>query len=200
MTEKKNSRPIPLLWDLFLTFFQIGSFTFGGGYAMISLIEREVAHRKKWVQSEDIVDIFAIAESVPGAIAINSSTFIGYKIAGIKGAVLATLGVVLPSFLIITIIAAFFARFQDNPLIKAAFMGVRTAVTALILTAAYKIGKTAIRDRIGVVISVCVILLAVFTEIKVVFLIAAGGLLGILICQLRPDILRKLSEDGVEKN
>jgi len=199
MTEKKNPRSTSLLWDLFLTFFQIGSFTFGGGYAMISLIEREVVQRKKWIQSEDIVDIFAIAESVPGAIAINSSTFIGYKIAGMRGAVLATLGVVLPSFLIITIIAAFFARFQDNPLAKAAFMGVRTAVTALILTAAYKIGKTAIRDRIGVIISVCVILLAVFTEIKVVLLIAAGGLLGILICQLRPDILSKLSEDGVEE-
>jgi len=113
------------LLKLFWIFFKIGAFTFGGGYAMIPLIEREMVEKQKWLSDDEIIDMFAVAESIPGAIAINTSTFIGYKVAGYWGAIVAMFGVALPSFLIITIIAAVFSQFQDLPLVKAAFEGIR---------------------------------------------------------------------------
>lgn len=112
IVQKNNTK---LLFDIFITFFKIGSVTFGGGYAMIPLIEREVISNKGWIKNdEEIIDVFAVSESIPGAIAINSSTFVGYKIAGRNGAIAAMMGVVLPSFIIITLIATFFSKFQDN--------------------------------------------------------------------------------------
>jgi chromate transporter len=116
---------------MFLTFFRIGAFTIGGGYAMLPLIEREFVEKQGWVSEDEIVDIFAIVQSVPGVIAINSSIFIGYRIAGLAGALAATLGMVLPSFIIISVIAAFFVQFRDIPAVQNAFAGIRAGVTAL---------------------------------------------------------------------
>ena len=119
--------------ELFTTFFKIGLFTFGGGFAMISLIEREVIERKRWIERKDFVDMLVLAQSVPGPVAVNTAVFVGYKRAGVAGAVAATLGTVLPSFLAILLLALFFAEVRDNRYVDAAFRAMRPAVVALIV-------------------------------------------------------------------
>lgn len=114
-----------LILDIFFTFLKIGPVTFGGGYAMIPLIEREVVIRKKWVDGSDVTDVFAVAESVPGAIAINSATFIGYRIAGFGGAIAAMAGVMLPTFCIVVMLSLSFLAVKDHPKVEAAFEGIR---------------------------------------------------------------------------
>lgn len=196
---KANKRSL-LLLDIFKVFFKIGSFTFGGGYAMIPLIEREVAENKKWVSEEEIVDVFAVAQSMPGAIAINSSTFIGYKIAGIKGAVVATVGVVLPAFLIITLIAAFFSRFQNAPSMQAIFAGIRPAIVGLISLAAIKVGKASIVDKTGIVLAVLTVFAIVLLEVQAAFAILGGAAVGLAIYIFLPgNTADILSRGGEEK-
>ena len=168
------------LLKLFSIFFKIGAFTFGGGYAMIPLIEKEVVTKQKWVSYEEVVDVFVIAQSIPGAIAINSSTFIGYKIAGRKGAIVATAGVVLPSIIIITIIASFFTRFQDNLIVKGAFRGIRSCIVALIILAGIKISKTSVKDKFTFVITAIGIIIIIFFNVKAILIILVGGGIGIM--------------------
>lgn len=117
---------------MFFTFFKIGLFTLGGGYAMIPLIEKEVVDNHKWMTREELLDVIAIAQSCPGVFAINVSTFVGYKLNKTRGAILTSLGTALPSFIIILLIAMFFRQFQDNPIVAAMFRGIRPAVVALI--------------------------------------------------------------------
>jgi len=169
------------LFKIFWIFFKIGAFTFGGGYAMIPLIEREMVEKQGWISEKEIVDIFAVSESVPGAIAINSATFIGYKIAGFWGAIFAMFGVVLPSFLVITAIAAVFIRFQDLPVVKAAFEGIRATVVALIVMAAIKVTKSAIKDKVGIFIMVVAFALLVFASLHAILIIILGAITGLLL-------------------
>ena len=122
-----------MLLELFTTFFKIGLFTFGGGYAMIPLIEREVIEKKRWIEKRDFLDMLVLAQSTPGPIAVNTSVFVGYKVAGTPGAVMATLGTVLPSFIVILLLALFFAEVRDNRYVDAAFRAMRPAVVALIV-------------------------------------------------------------------
>jgi len=190
-----NKKSLPkLLLEIFTTFFKIGCFTFGGGYAMIPLIEREIVTKKGWVKEEEVIDVFAVAQSAPGAIAINSSTIVGYKIAGLKGALAATLGVVLPSFIIITIIATFFARFQDNPIVKAAFRGIAPSVVALILMASVKVGKAVIKDKLEVVILALSIIMVVVFKMSAILVIIVGAAVGLLIYQLSPGRVKQIME------
>jgi chromate transport protein len=128
---------------LFKTFFKIGMVTFGGGYAMISMIEEDVVRKYQWVDKEEFLDLLAIAQSCPGVFAINISTFIGYKIRKTRGAVCTALGTALPSFIIILLIAMFFHRFQDNRIIAAMFAGIRPAVVALIAAPTFSLAKSA---------------------------------------------------------
>ena len=130
------------LWQIFITFFKIGAFTFGGGYAMIPLIQREAVEKHRWVTDEDILDIVAIAESTPGPIAINAATFVGYQTRGFAGALAATFGVVLPSFVIILAIAGILRQFQDLKVVQYAFRGIRVAALVLMLKALLKMFKT----------------------------------------------------------
>lgn len=130
-----------ILLDLFLTFAKIGFFTFGGGYAMLSLIDRECAEKKKWITLDELAEITVIAESTPGPIAINLATYTGYKKAGVKGAVVATLGVILPSFLIVWFISSFMENFLSIGIVAKAFKGIRIAVAVLIIQAALKMIK-----------------------------------------------------------
>ena len=130
-----------ILLDLFLTFAKIGAFTFGGGYAMLSLIDRECAEKKKWITSDELTEITVIAGSTPGPIAINLATYTGYKKAGVKGAVVATLGVILPSFLIVWFISSFMENFLSIGIVAKAFKGIRIAVAVLIIQAALKMIK-----------------------------------------------------------
>lgn len=121
------------LRTIFVSFFKIGLFTFGGGYAMIPLIEREVIDNRRWVERREFLDLLTLAQSVPGPISLNTSVFVGYKMRGLRGATAALLGTILPSFVIILIIALFFANIRHNPVVDAAFKGMRPAVVALII-------------------------------------------------------------------
>ncbi len=166
---------------LFWTFFKIGLFTFGGGIAMISLIEATIVEKKKWVTSEEMLDIIAIAESTPGPIAVNSATFVGYRRGGILGAVFATLGVVFPSMIIITIIAIFYDRFMQYSIIQKAFKGILCATIVLIFAAGIKLFKPL--NKTGNLIINCVLLLVAFAlvlflNVSSILLIACGGLFG----------------------
>lgn len=167
--------------ELFKVFFKIGAFTFGGGYAMIPLIEEEIVDHKAWVAKEDIFDYFAVSQSFPGAIAINTSTLVGYKVAGKLGAICATLGVILPSFLIITLIASFFTRIADSSTIKSIFTGINGAVIVLIILAAQKMLKIAIHDGLSVVLVIVTVCVILFTDISPIFLIIGGGIIGFLL-------------------
>jgi chromate transporter len=173
------------LFQIFLTFLKIGPVTFGGGYAMIPLIEREVVDKKKWVSHEDVTDVFAIAESIPGAIAINSSTFIGYRIGGVRGAIAALLGVFLPTFLIVVILSIVFLQIQNNPKIEAAFQAIRASIVALIVYAGYMIGKTAIIDKTTLVIAFGSMALLFFLHLHPILIIFSGIILGLLLVNFK---------------
>lgn len=165
---------------LFLTFLKIGAFTFGGGYAMIPIIEKEMVEKHKWIKSEDILDIFAIAESTPGPIAINSATFIGYKIGGVFGSFCATFGVVLPSFVIISIISLVLREFSDIKAVQYAFNGIRAGVLALIIKALVSMYKKAPKGLFSYILMGASFVLAAFTDINVIFVIIGCGLAGLI--------------------
>ncbi|MCK4257595.1 MAG: chromate transporter [Halanaerobiales bacterium] len=138
---KKKDSNFKLLLKLFSIFFKIGMFTFGGGFAMIPLIEKEIVEKHKWIEKDEFVDSISLTQTVPGPVAVNLSVLIGYNLSGIPGAIISVFGIALPSFTIILIIASFFEQFSNNPLITRAFMGIRPAVVALILYSAFKLSK-----------------------------------------------------------
>ena len=164
--------------ELFVTFMKIGAFTFGGGYAMIPLIQREVCDNKKWMKEQDILEIVAIAESTPGPIAINAATFVGFRT--FLGAALATLGVVLPSFLIISLISLVLTEFQSVRAVQYAFMGIRAAVLALILKALWMMFKASKKNAFSYFIMAAVLVLTAFVKIDAVYVIIGCGLFGLL--------------------
>lgn len=169
-----------LLFQIFWTFVKIGPVTFGGGYAMISLIEREVVERHQWIKEEEIADVFALAESIPGAIAINSATFIGHRLAGVKGAIAAMFGLMLPTFIIVTALSIGYLFLQGNPKIDAAFQGIRAAIVALIIYAAYKIGRTAILDWTTLVTSIVTVVVLLSFQLHPIVVIMSGAVAGIV--------------------
>jgi chromate transporter len=189
---------IKLLAQIFMTFFKIGPVTFGGGYAMIPLIEREVVEKRGWVKTQEVTDIFAVAESVPGAIGINSATFIGYRIAGVAGAIAAMAGILLPTFFIVVLLSLFFLKVQDNPKIEAAFVAIRSTIVALIIYAAIKIGKTAVVDKTTVALIVITVAVMYFVHIHPVLLIIFGGLIGIVIIFLKKKLGMKVQLEKEE--
>ena len=175
----KNKEKLKRIFSLFLTFLKIGAFTFGGGYAMIPIIQKEVAEKKKWISSEDILDVVAIAESTPGPIAINSATFVGYKVAGFWGAFMATVGVVLPSFGIILLISAVLAEFQSLPAVQYAFMGIRAGVLALLVKALISMYKQCPKGAVSyIVMGVSFVAVALF-KVNVLLVIVLCGIFGI---------------------
>lgn len=167
-------------FEMFYSFFKIGAFTIGGGYAMIPLIEKEVVDKKQWINREDFLDMLALAQSAPGPIAINTAVFVGYKMAGIPGMIFTVLGSVLPSFLIILIIAAFFTGIKDNPAVERAFKGIRPAVVALIAAPVIRLGKAAKINKKTIVIPIVVTLLVAFLKVTAVYIIIAAAVLGIV--------------------
>ena len=167
-----------VLLDLFLSTAKIGAVSFGGGYAMIPIMEQEFVHKNKWVDGADILDIFAIAQSVPGVIALNTSTFIGYRVAGLPGAIVASLGVSLPSFFIISILSGFYMQFKTNPIVNAAFAGIRACVVALVFTAVLKMGESAVKDIFGWIIALAGLIAIAFFGIQAIWCIIAGGVIG----------------------
>ena len=174
-----------LYWESFSTFFRIGLFTLGGGYAMIPLIEEEVVNRKRWINKDEMLDLIAIAQSCPGVFAINIATFIGYKLRKTRGAVCTTLGTALPSFLIILAIAMFFSQFKDNPYVAAIFRGIRPAVVALIAVPTFNLGRRAQLNRYTVWIPVACALAIWALGVSPIYIIVIAGIGGYLYGRLR---------------
>ena len=144
------------LADLFITFARIGGLTFGGGYAMLPMLQREVVEKRGWAANEELMDYYAIGQCTPGIIAVNTATFIGNKTKGVIGGIVATLGVVCPSLIIISIIAAFISNFAELAAVRNAFAGIRVCVVVLILNAVIKLGKASVKDAVGAAIfSLC---------------------------------------------
>ena len=164
---------------LFKTFLKIGAFTFGGGYAMIPLIQREVAEKRKWITDDDILDIVAIAESTPGPIAINTATFVGYKTAGFWGAFLATTGVVLPSFLIIIALSFVLDQFQHLQAVQFAFNGIRVAVLGLVLKAFYTMYKKCPKNLGSYVIAALAFIGVGILDINTIYVLIICALFGV---------------------
>ena len=154
-----------MLWSLFLTFFRIGAFTFGGGYAMISVIENICVEKKHWITHEDLVNVTVIAESTPGPVAINCATFVGYKQKGLLGSIAATLGVVLPSFIIIWAISMFLERFLEIAWVASAFRGVRVAVGLLILDVGIKMAKKMPKEPIRIILLIAALVLMILINL-----------------------------------
>ena len=195
-------KKIKTILNLFLTMFKIGLFTFGGGYAMIAIIENELVEKKKWFKDNEFYDMIAIAESTPGPIAINSATFIGYKLAGFFGSLFATIGVALPSFIIIYIISLFFNYFLSITVVANAFKGIQVCVCYLILSAGVKMIKKMKKQVLPILItSIVGVLLISFTLLSVkissIFYILGGALIGLftylyfIISKKSPDFLEE---------
>lgn len=165
--------------QLFLVFLKIGAFTFGGGYAMIPIIQKEIVESKKWITDDDILEIIAIAESTPGPIAINSATFVGYRVAGFFGAFFATLGVVLPSFVVILIISFVLREFQDIPAVQYAFNGIRAGVLALLVKALVSMYKKAPKGLVGYIVMAASFIITAFFDINVLFVIIGCAVFGL---------------------
>ena len=173
------------LW-LFLTMLKIGLFTFGGGYAMIALLENEFVEKKKWLEKDEFLDVAAIAESTPGPIAINAATYIGYKNAGIIGSIIATLGICIPSFVIIYAISLFFDAFLSLTLVAYAFKGIQICVVYLILTAGLKMLKQMKKTAFNVIIIsitlICMVIFSFFAvKFSTIFYILISGICGVVV-------------------
>lgn len=161
--------------ELVVSFFKIGIMTFGGGYAMLPMLQRELVENRKWVTEEEILNYFAIGQCTPGVIAVNTATFVGYKRCKIPGAIFATIGVVLPSMIIITIIAAVLSNFAHIPAVQHAFAGIRIAVSALIVASVIKLIKTNVKSIAQIIIAVAAfVLVAVFGQNPVFAVIGAA--------------------------
>ena len=173
--EKKTS-----LLTLFLTFAKVGVMTFGGGYAMLPILEREVVTNHKWTTSEQMLDYYAIGQCTPGVIAVNVATFIGYSQRGIIGAIVATLGVIFPSLLIITSLASVLQIFQDNVYVQKAFGGIRIAVCALIASTIIKLAKKTIKSIIAAIITIAAFCLELFVGASPIIIVASVIVFGLI--------------------
>lgn len=166
--------------EAFSIFFKIGAFTIGGGYAMVPLIEEEIVAKREWITKEDFIDLLAISQSTPGVFAVNIAIFIGYKLWGMKGSIITTLGTILPSFLIILSIALFFHNFKDNAIVERIFKGIRPAVVALIAVPTFSMAKSAKISRYNIwipIVSTLLIWLLDFSPIWVIIIAGTGGYL-----------------------
>lgn len=173
--------------DLFFTFAKMGCMTFGGGYAMVPILERELINKKGWITMEEVMDYYTIAQITPGIIAVNVSTFIGYKRKGPLGGFIATLGFVLPGVCAISLIALGLRNFAENAMVQRAFAGIRVAVGALILDTVIKLftGKNGLRDKVAIVIFVLAFALSAVWSANPVLLVLAAGLAGFFIYRPR---------------
>lgn len=167
------------LLELFMAFSRVGVMTFGGGYAMIPILEREIVSKRAWASNEDLMDYYAVGQCTPGIIAVNTATFVGNKIAGTAGAIAATAGIVFPSLVIICVIAGILTNFADIPAVKSAFAGIRVCVCVLIFNAVVKLWKGSVTDKGALALCLLVFTLSVFLDLSpivYVFFCAAAGI------------------------
>lgn len=173
------------LWQLFAVFFRTGLFTFGGGYAMIAILQEELVNNRKWITNNDMLDMIVVAESTPGVIAVNTATSVGYKQRGVLGAIVATLGIVLPSFLIVSALSYVISAFQSNIWYQSAFKGIQACVTVLVVNAFTKMFKQIQQDVYNYLALVIAFAVATFTNFNVIFLILGGAVCGLLITLIK---------------
>lgn len=169
-----------IYWELFWTFAKIGAFTFGGGYAMLPMIQAEVVSKKHWATDDDILDYFAVGQCTPGVIAVNTASFVGYYRKGIPGCIAATLGVIFPSLVIILVIAALLSSFASIPLVQHALGGIRIAVAVLIVQAVYKMGKAGITNGFGWIVALAAFAIAGFTSVPTIVIVMLAAAAGVL--------------------
>jgi chromate transporter len=172
------------LWKLFLAFARVGVMTFGGGYAMIPILEREIVDRHGWATSEELMDYYAVGQCTPGVIAVNTATFVGYSVAGVPGGIIATLGVVFPSLVIITVIAGILTNFADLPAVRSAFAAIRVCVCVLIFNAVVKLWKKAVPDKATLVLFLLVFLLSVFLDLSPIVFVVLCAVAGIVLTRM----------------
>ncbi len=169
-----------IYWDLFWTLAKVGVMTFGGGYAMLPVLERELVDRKQWLTGQQLMDCYAIGQCTPGVIAVNTATFVGYRLKGLRGAVCSTLGVVFPSIVIITVIAAFIQQFSHLEAVQHAFAGIRVAVCALVLHTVIKLIKSHIKDPFSIAVLAAGFVVVAFFGVSPVIVVVAAAVCGLL--------------------
>ena len=172
------------LLQLFAAFARVGVMTFGGGYAMIPILEREIVDRRGWATSEELMDYYAVGQYTPGVIAVNTATFVGYGVAGVPGGIMATLGVVFPSVVIITFIAGILTNFADLPSVRSAFAAIRVCVCVLIFNAVMKLWKKAVPDKATLVLFLLVFLLSVFLDLSPIVFVVLCAVAGIVLTRM----------------
>ena len=192
--EFATARKVNIYWESFKTFFKIGIFTLGGGYAMIPLIEEEVVNRRQWATKEELLDLIAIAQSCPGVFAINIATFIGYKLQKTRGAIATAFGTALPSFLIILAIAIFFSAFKENRVVAAIFRGIRPAVVALIAVPTFCLGQRAQLNRYTIWIPIVSAIAIWALGVSPIYIIIIAGLAGYIYGEMRNENQRSKAE------
>lgn len=178
--ENKEEPRIKKLWELFLVFFKIGTFTIGGGYAMVPLIEKEIVDVKKWIEKEEFLDMLAMAQSSPGPIAVNVSVFVGYKTAGLLGSIIAVFGAIFMAFVTIILVAIGLSNIQDNIMVEKAFKAIRPAVVALIASPVLRMGKRAGIKGVGLLIPIIVVVLVALFNVNSAYIILVAAILGIM--------------------
>ena len=174
-----------LLFDMFITFAKVGIMTFGGGYAMLPILQREIVENKKWASEEEIMDYFSIGPCTPGIIAVNTATFIGQKTKGILGGIVATLGVVFPSLIIISVLAGAIQAFSSYPLVRHAFGGIRICVCVLILNAVVKLYQKAVVDKPTLIVFLFVAAFGYFSSLSPIVFVILAAIAGIFIQNIR---------------
>lgn len=174
-----------LILELFTAFFQIGPSTFGGGYAMIPVIEREIMEKRGWVSEEEMADMISLSGSAPGGVGVNAAAFIGYRKAGVVGSVAAVLGITLPTFLIVIVLSLFYLMFQNHEKTQAALQGIQGAVIALILLAAYRMAKQSVFDISTTLMMFTAVITLVMFPVSPIYLIVMGIASGIIFIQFK---------------
>ena len=190
------------LFTLYWAFFKMGIINFGGGYALLPLLQKELVEKRNWITNEEITDYYAIGQCTPGAIAVNVSTFVGYKIKGVLGGIVATLGFISPAFIIIFLIATVLNQFADLWYIQSAFKAIRVCVFVLILSAIVKLSKKSVVDWITLSIAAIILLLSIFTNIPLYIYVLVAGFIGIMVKWYKEKRISKndsTSESEVEK-
>ena len=170
-----------VLIQLFMTFFKIGAFSFGGGYAMLPLLEEEVIRNHAWMTSGEFINIFAISEMTPGPIAVNAATFVGFRVSGILGAAISTFAVILPSFIVISLIFASLAKFKKSKYVAWIFEGIRPIVIGLIMAAGVTVAKSGFSDVKSIIIALSLFYTVSFKDLNPIFAIIIGGILGVVL-------------------
>jgi len=182
--------------DLYTSFFRIGAFTFGGGYAMLPMIQKEIVEKHKWASDEEVMDYFAVAQCTPGVISVNCATFVGTKVKGALGAAAATFGVISPPLIIISIIALVLQSFADLPVVQHAFNGIRVAVCVLILNAVIKLWKSNIKKALHIIVFGVAFVIMFLVKLSPIFYVVVAAIVGILDCVIARNQGRKAGKDA----